>query len=139
MISGTVQDLLDAARAVDGKILNALEFPQEHVNLVSASKLSTDRLAWDATTVLHDKDSELYPIRDMSWGLGATAGAYTWWHIDSNGTLAKMEVKCGEKIWIFLFDEHGDFLRTCAFEDFQLDDPGKYRIEAILLRPGTRL
>ncbi len=119
--------------------MNALEFPQEHAGWEPTAKFSSDRVAWAATTGLHDKEGELYPIRDMVWGLGCTAGAYTWWHIDSNGLLTRIEVKCGHKIWIFIFDQNGHFLQTCAFEDFEMDEAGQYRIEAVLLQPGTRL
>ena len=46
---------------------------------------------------------------------------------------------CGYKIWIVIHDERGDLIKICAFEDFVLDEVGNYRVEAILLQPGTIL
>ncbi|KIM43805.1 hypothetical protein M413DRAFT_68970 [Hebeloma cylindrosporum] len=79
----------------------------------------------------------LFPTGHVRWGLAATAGARTWWHIDSNGFLTANQVKDGDKIWIVLRDDDDHFIKTCAFDGFKVDEPGKYTMEAILLRPGT--
>ncbi|KIM40834.1 hypothetical protein M413DRAFT_39547, partial [Hebeloma cylindrosporum] len=79
------------------------------------------------------------PTGHFRWALAATAGARTWWHIDSNGLLTQITIMCGDKIWIVIRDELGHFIKTCAYEDFLIDEPGTFWIEAVLLRPGTRM
>ena len=140
MTTGTPQDLIDESRKKNGKILNALELPLEFSPLTPIPKFSSDLKSWFATRGFKTNNADTsYPTGHLRWALAALAGARTWWHIDSNGFLTFLKVMCGYKIWIVIYDEHGDFTKICAFEDFILDKVGNNRIEAILLQPGTIL
>lgn len=79
------------------------------------------------------------PTSDIRWGTAATAGACTWFHIDSNGLGASILLKCGLKIWIFLRDDEGKFHAINCFQDFELDETNGYQLEVVVLRPGTRM
>lgn len=59
--------------------------------------------------------------------------------MDSNGFNTFIDVKCGSKAWLSIYDKTGRFNVVDAFKDFKLDEAGDYQIEAILLTPGTRL
>jgi len=72
-------------------------------------------------------------------GTAATAGACTWFHIDSNGLGASILLKCGLKIWIFLRDDEGKVCVINCFQDFELDEANGYQLEVIVPRPGTRM
>ena len=137
---GTPQDLIDESRNTKGKILNALELPLEFSPLTPIPKFSSDLKSWFATQRFKTNNTDtLYPTGHLRWALASLAGARTWWHIDSNGFLTFLKVMCGYKIWIVIHDERGDLIKICAFEDFVLDEVGNYRVEAILLQPGTIL
>lgn len=126
--------MLEASAADYGKILNALEFPMNLASLSPMPKFSTDLLAWAFTATGFPP-----PIGDIRFGLAATPGARTWFHIDSNGFLTFIIVMCGYKIWFCIRDQDGQFMVMDAYKDFELDDARGYYIEAILLTPGTRL
>jgi len=134
LITAKSEQLLKASATDTSKILNALEFPMNMASMSPTPKFSTDLVAWASTTT-----GTPPPIGDIRWGLAATAGARTWFHIDSNGFNTFVDVKCGFKVWICIRDEPGQFVAIDAFEDFELDDGSRYQIEAILLTPGTRL
>jgi len=134
LITATSEQLLKAAATDAGKILNALEFPMNMASVSPTPKFSTDLLAWASTATETPP-----PIGDIRWGLAATAGARTWFHIDSNGLNTFIDVKCGFKVWICIRDELGEFVKMDAFKNFELDDAHRYKIEVILLTPGTRL
>jgi hypothetical protein len=126
--------LLEAAAVDSGKILNALEFPMNLASLTPAPKFSTDLLAWASTATQFPP-----PIGDIRFGLAATPGARTWFHVDCMGFLTFIITRCGLKIWICIRDEDGQFVKIDAFKDFELDDAHGYCIEAIALTPGTCL
>jgi hypothetical protein len=102
--------------------------------LTPAPKFSTDLLAW-ASTATRDAP----PVGDIRFGLAATPGARTWFHLDCMGFLTFFITMCGLKIWIGIRDEDGRFMEMDAFKDFELDDAHGYLIEAIALTPGTTL
>ena len=126
--------LLKAATVKSGKILNALQFLMNLVSLTPVPKFSIELLAW-ASTVAESPP----PIGDICFGLAATPGARTWFHIDCMGFLTFIMTMCGFKIWICIRDEDGQFLEIDAFKDFELDDANGYCVKAILLTPGTIL
>jgi hypothetical protein len=134
LITASSDQLLAASATDSGKILNALEFPMGTAPVSPTPKFSTDLLAWE--TISRGIPP---PIGDIRWGLAATAGARTWFHMDSNGFDTIVEVKCGCKVWICIQDKDGHFVSIDAFKNFELDEAGDYQIEAILLTPGTRL
>jgi hypothetical protein len=134
LITATSDQLLKASATATGKILNALEFPMHLASLTPTPTFSTDLLAWADTATGFPP-----PIGHIRWGLVATPGARTWFHMDSNGFNTFIDVKCGFKVWICIHDEFGQFISIDAFKDFELDDPSGCQIEMILLTPGTRL
>ena len=126
--------LLEASSSDAGKILNALEFPMGTAPVSPTPKFSSDLVAWESTT-----RGIPPPIGDIRWGIAATLGARTWFHMDSNGFNTFIDVKCGSKAWLCIYDRSGRFKLIDAFKDFELDEPGNFQIEVILLTPGTRL
>ena len=97
-------------------------------------KYSSDLVAWENTGRGNPP-----PIGDIRWGLATTAGARSWFHMDSNGFNTFIDVKCGYKAWLCIYDKCGQFRVIDAFKDFKLDEAGDFQIEVILLMPGTRL
>ena len=79
------------------------------------------------------------PTSDIRWGTAATGGACTWFHVDSNGLGVFVIMKCGLKIWFFIRDDEGRFLKINAFHDFELDEAKGHQLEVVVLRPGTQL
>jgi hypothetical protein len=134
IITATSEQLLEASASDAGKILNALEFPMGTAPVSPTPKFSTDLVAWEITG-----RGIPPPIGDIRWGLAATGGARTWFHMDSNGFNTFIDVKCGYKVWLYIYDKCGRFKVIDAFKDFVLDEAGDFQIEVILLTPGTRL
>ena len=134
LITASSDQLLEASTTDSGKILNALEFPMGTAPVSPTPKFSTDLVAWEITS-----RGTPPPIGDIRWGLAATPGARTWFHMDSNGFNTFIDIKCGFKAWMCINDQDGHFTSIDAFKDFELDDASDYQIEVILLTPGTRL
>jgi hypothetical protein len=134
IITASSDQLLEASATDAGKILNALEFPMGTAPVSPTPKFSTDLVAWEITSRGNPP-----PIGDIRWGLAATPGARTWFHMDSNGFNTFIDIKCGYKGWMCINDKYGHFMSIDAFKDFELDEAGDYQIEVILLTPGTRL
>jgi len=134
LITATSDQLLKAAASESGKILNALQFPMNLASLTPTPKFSTDLLAWASTATAVPP-----PIGDIRFGLAATPGARSWFHIDCMGFLTFIMTMCGLKIWICIRDKDGKFVKIDSFKDFELDDVQGYKVEAILLTPGTCL
>jgi len=134
LITATTDQLVKAAATDTGKILNALQFPMPLAPVSPTPKFSTDLLAWAITGTESPP-----PIGHIRWGLAATGGARTWFHLDSNGFNTFIMVLCGFKAWICIRDQFGQFVSIDAFKDFELDDASGYQIEIILLTPGTHL
>jgi hypothetical protein len=134
LTTATTGQLLEAAHAPDGKILNALEFPMALASLDPPPKFSTDLLALQVAG-----RGIVPPTSDIRWGTAGTAGACTWFHIDSNGLGVGVLLKCGLKIWIFLRDDEGKLRVINCFQDFELDEANGYQLEVVVLRPGTRM
>lgn len=152
MKEGILRDLIDAGNDPNGKILNALSFPMGWASWHPTS-YSTEIIAWKATEGMpFAKDCNL-PVADYRFGLAATKGAITWWHIDGPfGTT--LTVKVGSK-FLFAgrpplassipltpkcFDQfaHLELFHEPNFEMEQGANP-LWDVEGILLTPGTTL
>ena len=139
-----VEQLLKVSRDPEGRILNALDFllpatPAEQL------PCSVDSVAWkEAAEMNHEDKKESFPLADMRWGLAGLKGAFTFWHLDSDGLSTYVDVKNneGEKLWIVANADRGrssklQFLLSKAFE--LETGPSDLQLEAILLTKGTRL
>ncbi|KAF8230698.1 hypothetical protein L208DRAFT_1012490, partial [Tricholoma matsutake] len=90
------------------------------------------------------------PATDMHWGLAATQGAFTGFHIDSDGLATTIYCmnKGGSKWWVILSPK--DKSDTAAFasvenmyafhnDQLNMAALGDVQVEVVLLRPGVRL
>jgi hypothetical protein len=94
---------------------------------------------------------EEYPASDMRWGLAATQGAFSSFHIDSDGlgTYISCTNQNGSKWWVIVGPKDKSnpsafsSVKECqAFYSGEGADTtalGDVQVEAVLLRPGTRL
>ena len=102
--------------------------------------------AWRLTEGLPYCDNDaLYPTASVRWGLAATAGARHWIHIDCDGLCTIIDPLCGGKLWlIFTPDEElspeifGDIDQFSKGFDVT-NPPDFWAVEAVYLKPGTRL
>jgi len=110
---------------------------------------STDSAAWMCTKgAAGCSQEQAPPLADFRWGLAATAGAISWWHVDSNGFGTYIDAKAGRK-WIIVGRRKGhghnfeSFSEVDLFfsEGYELDEPNqeKWDLEAVILPPRTRL
>lgn len=112
-------------------------------------KIATDIVAFRAMATQGARQP--YPVLDMRWGLAATAGAFTTFHIDSDGlaTYISCVNQGGSKWWVIVSPKSTDY--TSAFAnvrksfEFQNEEMchisalGDVQVEAVLLMPGTQL
>jgi hypothetical protein len=115
-----------------GKILNTLEFPMGTAPVSPTPKFSSDLVALEIT-------GRGIPPCDIQWGLAATPGARTWFHMENYGFNTFIDVKCGFKVWLYIYNKCGHFKLIDAFKDFDPNEAGDFQIEVILLIPGTHL
>jgi hypothetical protein len=147
-LQGQTGDLLNSFNSPDGKILNALDFPRYHGGHPPIS-IASDLVAFRAMGRRGDRHD--YPTPDMRWGIAATEGAFSSFHIDSDGlgTYISCVNRNGSKWWVIISPRDksdvahfasvgkawafhgGDGVDTTALGDVQ--------VEAVLLTPGTRL
>ena len=112
---------------------------------------STDSAAWKSIkgTKYCPTDQPL-PTGDLRWGLAATAGALSLWHIDSNGFATYLDPKSGAMFVIVgrrKFDGvGGSHLESFSEVDIflnkfeaELPNADRWDLEAVILSPGTRL
>ena len=113
---------------------------------IDKSAFSSDVEAWLLTEGLPYCDQDdLYPSRDIKWGLAATAGAHHWIHIDCDGLGTVVYPITGKKLWIFFTPDDetsvgcfGDIDQF--FNEFDVtNSPPYWMAEAVLLEPGSRL
>ncbi|KAJ3507583.1 hypothetical protein NLJ89_g6218 [Agrocybe chaxingu] len=126
--SATLDDILLNVEE-DAKALNALDIPMEDSVRPPAS-LSSDLWAWKHTVGLKlCKKTDRFPSSAMRWALISTCGAYSPWHIDTDGLCTMISVQSGCKcIELFLKDF-----------DVEAINDDRWDMEAILLTPGTKL
>jgi hypothetical protein len=94
---------------------------------------------------------EQFPASDMRWGIAATQGAFSGFHIDSDGlgTYISCTNRNGSKWWVIVGPK--DKSNPSAFSSVKESHAfhagngadtmalGDVQVEAVLLRPGTRL
>ena len=144
---GTLPQILQCLLQVDGKILNALQFPQARFGYQwdLAEHISTDIFAWELTKgSVGCKEDESYPTTDMRWGLAALKGTIHYNHIDSDGYGTYIDVKAGLKYWMILTPKTPDIMVHIGLfydPEFNLNSPstGLFDVEAVLLMPGDTL
>ena len=140
-------ELLASHQSANGKILNALDFPQSHSSNPPMA-LASDLLAFRAMACRGDADE--YPTADMRWGLAATQDTFTAFRIDSDGlnTFISCVNKEGLKWWIVIGPKDrkdvSAFARVERAYAFHNDGVnvaalGNVQVEAVLLTPGVRL
>ncbi|KAF8803030.1 hypothetical protein BYT27DRAFT_7003283, partial [Phlegmacium glaucopus] len=148
-LQGTTADLLNSFASSTGKILNALDFPQRD-GCHPPMSLSSDLVAFRALAC--QGAMQEYPTASLRWGLAATQGAFSTFHIDSDGfgTYISCVNRNGAKWWVIVgpkdrskqsgfasFKEAFSFHQALMGADITvLED---VQVEAVLLRPGTRL
>jgi hypothetical protein len=129
--------------------LNALDFPQRD-GCHPPMSLSSDLVAFRALAC--QGATQEYPTASLRWGLAATQGAFSTFHIDSDGfgTYISCVNRNGAKWWVIVgpkdrskqsgfasFKEAFSFHQALMGADITvLED---VQVEAVLLRPGTRL
>lgn len=95
---------------------------------MGAFPISTDSEAWNSTKGMSNCPADQTPpTGDLRWGLAATAGALSWWHIDSNGYGTYLDPKAGSKLIIMarrFFEEFS--LESFSHIDLYL---GKWRLD----------
>jgi hypothetical protein len=144
---GTTIDLLKGCESANGKILNALDFPQYDASL-PLMPLASELMAFRAMACKGALRE--YPTSDMRWGLAATQGAFSGFHIDSDGlgTYISCVNRGGSKWWMIVGPK--DRSDTSAFSSVEkayafhsdgvdMTALGDVQVEAVLLRPGVRL
>jgi hypothetical protein len=110
---------------------------------------STDSAAWKCTKgAAGFTPAQAPPLADFRWGLAATTGAISWWHVDSNGFGTYVDTKAGLKWWIVArrkgrghsFESFSE-VETFFGRGYEVDQPNleKWDLEAVVLPPGTRL
>jgi hypothetical protein len=147
-LEGTTVDLLNSFNSPTGKILNGLDFPQEDGSNPPMS-ISSDLVAFRAMAC-HGAREE-YPTISFRWGLAATEGAFSSFHIDSEGvgTYVSCVNQNGAKWWVIVGPKDKSRLSSFAkfkevygfYQGFGADPSklGDVQVEAVLLKPGTRL
>jgi hypothetical protein len=107
--------------------------------------LSSDRAAFQKTLQgpMCKKRVE-YPVVETVWGLAATTGAVSFFHLDTNGFATWIDVCAGAKYWILARPKkHHDFAKMTLFTKHSYDQEGPnedyWDLEAVLLLPGTHL
>jgi hypothetical protein len=132
---------------VDGKILNGLDFPLNNGSHLPMT-LASDLLAFRAMACKGAEHE--YPTTDMRWGLAATQGAFTGFHVDADGLATTIYCvnRDGSKWWIIVGPKDkssasafASVEKAYAFHSDGLDMTalGDVQVEAVLLRPGVRL
>ena len=144
---GTVRSLLRSSEE-NGKILNGLYFPMPEQGM-GMFPFSTDSAAWKCTKgAAGCAQEQAPPLADLRWGLAATAGSISWWHLDSVGFGTYVDTKAGMKWWIVARRKgHGHRFESISEVDtffgtgYDMDKPNleRWDLEAVALPPGTRL
>ena len=133
---GSLLQLMESHKG-KGNILNALDLSMPLGNEPPYG-ISADREAFRCTLDGQlCRKKVLYPSSDMSWGLAATSGAISYFHIDADGFMTWVVVKAGSKYWIMARPKD-DTLSAYDLHPRELD-PDKWALEAVLLQAGDLL
>jgi hypothetical protein len=106
--------------------------------------MSTDTVAWSHTFNMPlCKKHQQKPITDIRWGLAATAGAISYWHLDTNGFATYIDVQVGKKWWVVAHpkEDGPSFASRDFYSNFDCESINKdlWDVHAIMLEPGQRL
>lgn len=146
---GNTAHLLGSHCSPNGKILNALDFPKSNLDHPPTS-IASDVFAFRRNSSNQRFFSE-YPDLEMRWGLAATKGAFSGFHVDSHGraTYVSCVNKDGSKIWVAVgtkdnavasfFENVQNSIRFFSKDVPSIDQFPEVKLEAVLLQPGMRL
>jgi hypothetical protein len=144
LCTGTLGHVLESARKRRA-IINALSFPLP-LSEIRKTSFSSDVEAWRLTEGLPHCDRDAtFPTADMRWGLGATAGARSWIHIDCDGLATIINVVSGARAWMVYTPDDPPSDSNFGEIDLFIDDfdvtrpPRDWRVEMVYLQPGTCL
>jgi hypothetical protein len=144
LVNGTVEELLEASRDPNGRVLNALEFPFMELPPERLG-CSVDFVAWRQAAEMDCEDKmEIFPCPLTRWGSAGLKGSFVLWHLNSDGFNTFVDVKNedGEKWWIVTNADRecAGQLRLLLSDGFKKETgPPDLWLEAILLTKGTRL
>lgn len=103
---------------------------------------ASDRFAWSNTANSVFKAEAHPPTSDLNWGLAATAGAHSMFHLDANGLATTIRVLVGSKLW-FVGSNHPHNFENIGWltaGEFALDRaPKDFKLEMILIREDQML
>ena len=147
---GMTAHLLESHWLGNSKIFNALDFPLPY-GTDPPTSVASDLSAWSALGSIRTCMPE-HPLSGMQWGLACTAGAYSSFHVDSNGLSTYMDVvnQNSSKFWIVVSpkQKQPDSSALASVEkqfsfhndsDINPQALGDIQVEAVLLTPGTQL
>ena len=145
VVRGSLSALCDSAHdpSGQGKVLNCLSIPNtQEPTRNGKSPLDSGFRLWDSVRGLGYTGRE-YPFSELRWYLASTSGAYTDFHIDSNGTCTMVCPITGQKIWIIAETIPDLFKKACegfvdGFDGVSLK-ADCYRFVAVALQPGMKL
>ena len=142
--TGSLKDLHWHAQCPGGRILNCLELPNSTGCSEPHHAISTDTVAWSHTIGKPLCKKHLQkPVTDIRWGLAATAGAISYWHLDTNGFATYIDVKVGQKWWVVAEPKEGgpSFGSKDFYSQFDCEKVNEelWDVYAVLLKPGQRL
>ncbi|KAK2464090.1 hypothetical protein APHAL10511_003892 [Amanita phalloides] len=90
-----------------------------------------------------DSNDSERPNYDIRWGLAATAGAISYWHVDANGFGTYIDVQTGKKWWVIAREKRGEqsFASKNQYSTFdpQEINSNLWEVHAVMLSPGDRL
>ncbi|KAF6746522.1 hypothetical protein DFP72DRAFT_973400, partial [Ephemerocybe angulata] len=139
-----VQDLYDCHKAPreKKKSLNALSFPNPDAGIVPTPYASDVRAV--QRTRLDPGCISALPTGDIRWGLAATEGAHSYWHIDTQGEGTSLRISRGQKGWFAAEPKvKADLGSTMFWTDQMLDvmklSLNDYDVEGVILNPGDML
>jgi hypothetical protein len=148
-VEGTLSQVLEEHKKGDnGKILNVLDIKRD--GAIEEHPLFSDVQAYRETEDFPlPFDGFTFPVHDHAWWLVATKDARHGWHIDPSGLCTYIHVVAGLKLWAVAVPPPGSKKTplvffgdlTRFFKKWVQDQANgeRWRIEAVLLRPGDTL
>ena len=124
--------------------MNALDFPSAFT-INPPSSIASNYVAWKSTTGQPGCFQE-FPASTSKWGLAATTGAFHAGHVDCEGLGTDIECVAGLKWWVVArpkklknAKEFASIDELFEYTSSDGDSGAEYVLEAVLLKPGTRL
>lgn len=137
--SGTLEQLYAISQDPTGKPVNALYFPQSHARYPTLP-IAADARAVARTFANPHCINEL-PYKDVQFGLAATMGAISFWHIDPEGECTYVVQKAGVKVWYFAIEKNKAQFRSIRWwtkheKDVRQLDYTQYDVVSLALKAG---